>query len=202
MGFNLNILSDFINKAVQGGKDIRDAVLDFITPDGELLSPLSANQPVYASQATPQPTPTPKPYRNPNIDTWKKQKGNRYSELESGSGIASKEYGIPQNILMDLAGLESQMGMYNRVLLPKSATDSAAFYKSHTAKGPYMYTDATARELGLTDPLSATESARTTAKELKKKRLSRWDVVKNKGAGGDSLLDFYSPEELAPYLNN
>jgi hypothetical protein len=117
----------------------------------------------------------------------------------SGASIAAQESGIPFSLLMDIAGLESQAGMWDRPFDPKNQPGKYA--GEQHARGPYMMLRSTAAGAGGTpeDRYSATESARLTAKKLKKGQLGEWDIADLPGAGGGRLTDFYSEEELNPY---
>lgn len=179
------------------------------TQKSKLISPLPDGastayvpRPAMAMAATPTPTPTTTPtntYRNTNVDKyWKKQNPQRYSEMIAGITAASKASGVPSGLLGDIAALESEFGNRAKTTVP-----------GQTAAGPYMFTKPTIQEAinrgwatSSFNPQSATESASLAAKYIKNKLLNRWDVVKNPGAGKQSLKDYYSPDELNKYLLN
>lgn len=174
----------------------------------ELISPIPKEDMVgFGGQTTeqaPQPTPTPSPSptpmpqiqpRNPNWEHWQQVNPKGFQELLSGAQLASERHGVPADMLMDVSGLETSGG---------TQLGSPA---GHTAAGYFMFNDPTLNDPYLPadvpadfDKNSATASADLAAQLIKKKQLGRWAVAKGKGAGGNSLGDFYSPEELAPYL--
>lgn len=167
----------------------------------ELISPLPKDyqfgaQTTQKTAPTPSPSPTPMVSpRNPNWQTWQRQNPKGFEELLSGAQLASQKHGVPADMLMDMSGLETSGGLQ---LDPPAG---------HTARGYFMFNEPTLNDPYLPatvpddfDPMSATQSADLAAQLIKKKQLGRWAVAKGKGAGGDSLSDFYSPEELAPYL--
>jgi hypothetical protein len=153
---------------------------------------------VYRKQE--QPKEQVSQYRNPLMEQWLKSGGRKLKsdEILSGTSIASKEYGVPQDLLMDITGLESQAGMWDR---PFEDYEGQYADEKH-ARGPFMFLGGTARAEGLDDRYSATESARATARKLKKGQLGEWDISDKPGAGGGRLTDWYSDEELAPYSKN
>ena len=166
----------------------------------ELLSPIPREKlisPTWSSKPkpTPKPTPKPEPYRNPNIDYWFKQKpvGLKPDEMLSATKIASKKHDIPQDLLMDIAGLESMVG-YD----PNSYKENES-----GALGPFQFLAETAKGLDLEPEsrLNATASAVATAKALHNKRLTEWDVIDKPGAAGNKLTDWYSEKELMPYVS-
>lgn len=168
----------------------------------ELLSPIPQGyamemKPQATPTPTPMPTPTPVPVqgRNPNWQTWQRQNPKGFQELLSGVQQASQKTGVPADLLMDVSGLETSGGTQ---LNPPAG---------HTARGYFMFNEPTLNDPYLPaevsadfDPMSATDSAYLAAQLFKQRQLGRWAVAKGKGAGGDSLGDFYSPEELSPYL--
>lgn len=177
----------------------------------ELVSPLPKDYQFPQAQAVsipaPSPTPTPTPTvepRNPNWGTWKRQNPKGFEELLAGAMAASERTGVPADLLMDLSGLETSGGTQ---LDPP---------KGHTAAGYFMFNDPTVgnpeREMKPSpevlpfipegfDRMSATQSAQLAADLMKERQeLGRWAVARGRGAGGNTLGDFYSDEELAPYL--
>ncbi len=171
---------------------ILNAIKNFI-PNRQRPELVSA-RPQIEPTPTPTPTPTVEP-RNPNWGTWKRQNPKGFEEILAGAMAASERTGVPADLLMDLSGLETSGGTQ---LDPP---------EGHTARGYFMFNEPTLSDPYLPvevpqdfDPMSATQSAQLAAELMKKQQLGRWSVAKGKGAGGNSLGDFYSPEELSPYL--
>lgn len=139
----------------------------------------------------PEPSvmPADKP-RNPNWDHWQKINPKGFQELLSGARQASARYGVPMGMLMDVSGLETSGGTQ---LNPPAG---------HTARGYFMFNNPTIADVAPAgfDPMSATESAMLAAKLMKLGQLRRWAVLNAPGAGGNKLTDFYSDEELSPFL--
>ena len=138
-------------------------------------------------------------YRNPMVPGFLGSGGRalKPDEMVSGVNIASNEYGVPEDLLMDIAGLESQAGTWDRPF----EKYSGQYADEKHARGPFMFLSGTAKGAGI-DPYerySATESARATARKLNKGQLGEWDVTDKPGAGGGRLTDWYSEEELDPY---
>ena len=136
------------------------------------------------------------PYKNPMVTQWLNSPNRprlKKDEMLSGTDIATREYGILPGLIMDIMGLESQVGMWDKPFenYPGQYGDE---YKN--ARGPAMFLGATAAGLGIDpeDRYSATESARAVAKALNQGRLGEWDVVDKPGAGGGRLTDFYNKE--------
>lgn len=188
-------------------KDILATVLSrareaFASKPQELISPLPDG---YTPQVS-TPTPTPEPAvlgaqtpqiqpRNPNWAHWQQVNPKGFQELLSGAQLASERHGVPADLLMDVSGLETSGGT------------QLGSPQGHTAAGYFMFNDTTLNDPYLPaqvpadfDKNSATQSADLAAQLIKKRQLGRWAVAKGKGAGGNTLGDFYSPEELAPYL--
>lgn len=174
-----------------------------------------------AGMPTPMPTPQPvmQPQvkgastsknggRNPYWEQWKRTNPKAFEELFSGTGIASQETGIPQDLLMDISGIETSGGQN---LIQK---DKRGNVVPNGGQGYYQWEQPTLKSLGSNiDPMSATESARLAAQEIAKGMLSRWGTPqatnpldKNWGSFDNpknrngSLVDWYSPDELNPYL--
>lgn len=174
----------------------------FPVREQELVSPLPEDyqfpqaRAAQMPDASPSPTPTPQIQpRNPNWEVWQRQNPKGFEELLAGARQASENTGVPADLLMDVSGLETSGGTQ---LNPP---------KGHTASGYFMFNDPTLNDPYLPadvpvdfDRNSATQSAQLAAELMKKQQLGRWAVAKGKGAGGNSLKDFYSDEELAPYL--
>lgn len=184
-----------------------DKLLKFIRSKGQetpLLSPLPEREsmvsPDYeppANRPTPTPTPTPpKQYRNPNWETWAKTNPKGFQELLSATQTASKETGVPPDLLMDISGIETSGGQFLKQL------------SGGPGRGYYQFEGETLNDIGANiDPMSATESAGLAANLISKKQLSRWGTPKSnwgslnnpRNANG-RLSDWYSPEELNQYL--
>ena len=149
---------------------------------------VSQDEAVALINSMNQPTATPQPrlYRNPMIDTYRRQRPESFDQIASAVQIASQETGVPPDLLFDLAGVESGINV-------------AAKNPHSTARGAFQYINSTAQQMGI-DPLNATESARATAKALKRRKLHWWEAYNKPGADKKKLTDFYSEAELAPYL--
>jgi len=151
---------------------------------------------VKTSQQTVSPSPQPQVNpRNPNWALWKKQNPKGFEALSSGAELASQKHGVPADMMMDLSGLETSGGT------------QLGSPVGHTAGGYYMFNNPTLNDPYLPvnipedfDRNSATQSADLAAQLIKKRQLGRWAVAKGKGAGGNTLGDFYSEEEMSPYF--
>lgn len=154
--------------------------------------------PTITTAPSPAPTPTPMPSdnpRNPNWGQWKRNNPKGFEELLSGAKLASTKHGVPAGLLMDVSGLETSGG--TQLNPPMGHTASGYFmFNQPTINDPYL----PAKVPSGFDPMSATDSADLAAQLIRKKQLSRWAVLNTPGAGKNMLTDFYSPEELAPYL--
>lgn len=174
----------------------------FPVREQELVSPLPEDyqfpqaRAAQMPAASPSPTPTPQIQpRNPNWEVWQRQNPKGFEELLAGARQASERHGVPADMLMDMSGLETSGGLQ---MNPPAG---------HTARGYFMFNEPTLSDPYLPvdvpedfDPMSATDSADLAAQLMKKKQMGRWAVANGKGAGGNSMRDFYSPEELSPYL--
>jgi len=182
-------------------KDLAD-IMRRLTRRPELLSPIPEGvNPmdgfnVKTSQQTVSPSPQPQVNpRNPNWALWKKQNPKGFEALSSGAELASQKHGVPADMMMDLSGLETSGGT------------QLGSPVGHTAGGYYMFNNPTLNDPYLPvnipedfDRNSATQSADLAAQLIKKRQLGRWAVAKGKGAGGNTLGDFYSEEEMSPYF--
>lgn len=131
----------------------------------------------------PTPTPTPTiPYRNPQMKIFMEQEPVGSQEIQSAVRQATKDPYL-QSLLMDLALEESG-------LRPTIAPPQAPQY------GAFQFTPQTSKWVGLTNPLSATESAKKTAELIEKGFLNWWEVLRRGGATKTPLLKLYSEKEL------
>jgi len=103
---------------------------------------------------------------------------------------AAKEFGVPSELLFDIAFAESSF-------------DTTSENDNSTAAGLFQFLDASwkqaMRELGLPEDTPKTDeeaSARAAAMVISKGRLSWWDDSKKKGQKWGS---FYTDKELKPY---
>jgi len=161
----------------------------------QLISPIPEN---YNPQFyAPSPTPTPtQPYRNPRWETWKETNPRSFAELLAGTQEASQNTGVPQELLMDISGLETTGGRY---------LDQMG---GGVGRGYYQFEPATTQDITSNmNPYSATDSANLAAKEIAGGRLSRWGTpsgqwgsLNNPKNMNGKLTDFYSKEELNRYL--
>lgn len=171
--------------------------------EAPMLSPLperaSMVSPDYEPpMKKPAPTPTPAParqFRNPLWNKWSKINPKSFQELLSGTKIASKETGVPQDILMDIPGIESSGGQFMRQL------------SGGPGRGYYQFEPGQAYIPPNFDYDSATESARLAAKRIKSGNLSNWGTpqggwgsLNNLKNSNGKLTDWYSPEELNQFL--
>jgi len=204
------MFKDLLSKSSKGWRLLLQD-LGFLQPEvaeaSQTAPPMQQEAPQVPQMPSPSPTPTPMPQmepRNPNWATWKRQNPKGFEELLSGAHLAAEKHGVPADMLMDISGLET------------SGTTDMNPPEGHTAAGYYMFNDPTvgnpARGIPASpevarlmpegfDRNSATSSAELTARLMKERRdLGRWAVVNGQGAGRNSLRDFYSDEELSPYL--
>ena len=145
---------------------------------------------------TPQPSPQPTQPRNPLWQRWQQAQPKRFEELLSGAQIAASKYGVPFELLMDISGLETSGGQFMEQI------------GGGPGRGYFQFEEDTLNGLGSKiDPNSATESADLTASLIAKKQLSRWGTpaggwgtLNNQKNTNGKLTDWYSNEELNPYL--
>lgn len=131
-------------------------------------------------------------YRHPNWNKWKQQSPKSFDELLSGTRKASEQYGVPQDLLMDIAGIESSGG---QIMDQLSGGPGKGYYQFENPESGY-------------NPYSATESAQLAAKRIKNKQLSNWGTPGGNWGSLDAsirdpkdrLSSYYTPEELNKYL--
>lgn len=160
-------------------------------------------------QPTPTPTPEPKQYRNPIYENqiYKSNQNPvvKFDEMLAGAQEASQRWEVPLDLLMDIPAIESSGGQFGNQM------------SGGPAVGPYAF------EMPLKDdiqaivnkifpdsefnPLSATDSANLAGYLIKNKQLQRWGKpdgtwgsLNNPNNTNGKLTDYYSPEELNPYL--
>jgi hypothetical protein len=154
------------------------------------IPPYKSPYPEYIPAPTPTPTLAPTQYwRNPNMDKWANNSPRyKIDEIKSALDLAAQKYpDVTKSLLGDMSGLESQWRNF------KSPVG---------AVGPFQFMPATARAGGLMDSMDATKAAELAAKMVSQGRLGEWDITDMPGAGGNSLTDFYTKEELDKYSRN
>ncbi len=140
-----------------------------------------------------------KPSRNPRWEQWRKNDPKAFEQIFSATAIASEKSGIPQDLLMDIAGIESSGGQFMNQL---SGGPGKGYYQFENPEPGY-------------DPYSATSSASLAAKRIGNKQLSNWgydedDQMAREGRTWGSvdnpknqngrLTDFYNEQDLNAYL--
>lgn len=155
-----------------------------------------------AQLITPSTIPAPQRWRHPIYNNLlRSENGLKLDELLSGTSLASQETGVPQSLLMDIPAIESSGGQ----ILKQNG--------GGPGRGPYQFemplpTDVAGVAGENFDPMSATQSALLAAKLIKDKQLGRWGKMGGKWGSVDNqrkdpsnrLTNYYSQEELAPYL--
>lgn len=133
--------------------------------------------------------------RNPNWEKWSKQNPSRFAQLLAGAQAASAKYGVPADLLMDISGAETSGGQF----LDQISGGPGQGYFQFEPGQSYI-------PAGF-DPYSATVSADLAAKRIAGGNLSNWGTPKGNWGVLDNpnningrLTDFYSPEELNPFL--
>lgn len=194
-------------------KQVMDAIQRQTQPH-ELLDPRGPQQtpikfiwepPIRATTESEEGFVGPKiPYRNPRWDTWKKIHPKAFEELLSGTEIASKETGVPQSLLMDIAGIESSGGQFMNQL------------SGGPGRGPFQFEPGQKYIPPNFNFNSATESARLAGKRIASGALSNWGYDANKqmereGRNWGSvdnpnnkngrLTDFYPKQLLNKFLS-
>lgn len=169
-----------------------------------------ANRDKQPEQGQVMGTTTTNSGRNPNWDYWQKTNPKRFDELLAGARQASENTGVPVDMLMDISGAETSGGQILTQKLPNGQP------VPNGGRGYFQFEEPTLRGLGSDiDPYSATESAQLAAELIKSGQLSRWGIPReqameqygkywgtldNPNNNNGSLIDFYSPDELNPYL--
>jgi len=138
-------------------------------------------------------------FRLPQWEQWSKQNPKGFEELLSGTGLASEKWGVPQDLMMDIAGLETSGGQFmNQV-------------GGGPGQGWFQFEPDTLEGLlSQIDPNSATESADLVGQLISEGQLSRWGGPKRRWGTldnqrrpeSDRLSTYYSPEEINPYLRD
>jgi len=221
-------LRSFFRPATQRLGSLKDWLPDFSGGDKTIRieadptpSPLPT-PPSRKKRSIPTPSPTSTPqrravssvpiqpldaggwYRNPQWDDWRVQNPRSFEELLSGTRRAGEEYGVPQDLLMDLAGLESGGRPIDQIGGP--------------AQGYYQFEPETIQSLGISgfNPYSATDSARLAARLIKNNQLSRWGIPRDMSMDIHgkywgvldnpnrelTLADLYEASELNKYLTD
>lgn len=174
-----------------------------VNPGKQFVEQAFAGMPrqTQAPQPTPTPTPNPNPYRHPRWNENRVKYPKNFEELLSGTGIASKKWDVPQDLLMDTALIES-----GGRPIPQHGN------VPNGGQGYYQFEPPTLRGLGREDldPYSATESADLAAELMSKHQLSRWGIPGGSWGSldasrrneADRLSTYYSPEELNRFLSS
>lgn len=138
--------------------------------------------------------------RNPLWEQWSQSAPKSFEQLLAGARQASENTGVPVDLLMDISGLETSGGQFLNQ------------FGGAPGQGYFQFEPETLQDIGSNiDPFSATESAQLAAELIKKGQLSRWGTpqdgkrdwgtLDNPNNQNGSLVDFYSKNELNPYLS-
>lgn len=134
--------------------------------------------------------------RNPKWNQWQRAQPKRFQELLAGAQAASKQTGVPAGLLMDISGLETSGGQFLDQL---SGGPGQGYFQFEPGQSyiPEGF-----------DPYSATQSALLAGKRIAGGNLSNWGTpggnwgtLDNPNNVNGKLTDFYTNEELNPYLS-
>jgi len=149
--------------------------------------------------------------RNPKWEQWSKQNPNSFQELLSGAQLSSEKYGVPAEMLMDIAGIEGS-GRLNI-----DQRNSAGDIVEGSGQGAFQFEPGQSYLPENWDPYSATASADLAGQRISEGHLSNWGVPKeiakrdwgkywgsvdNPNNSNGMLTDLYAAAELNKYIPN
>ncbi len=175
-----------------------------------------AREPQQQSQQTDQGSQLPQepqsqqaqPYRVSHWSEWKEQNPETYQRLLEETERVSKEKGVPQDLLMDIAGLETSGGQF----MEQQGGPGRGPYQFEVDESGNLPSDVQniARETGIEEfnPKDIGQSVELAGELVKRGQLSRWGTPQSswgtldnpRRKEGERLTDYYSQEELNKYL--
>ena len=150
------------------------------------------------------------PHRVELWNTWKEESPDIYQQLLEATKNTSGETGVPQSLLMDIAGLESTGGKYTKQLSGGPGRGAYQFEVDENGDIPEDMQNI-ANSIGLEnfDPLDIGQATKMAGELIKRGQLSRWGTqggnwgtMDNQNRAEDERIsNYYSNEELNQYMS-